>query len=48
MLDLSANGQVVWRGVAQAKIKMDADEQRRTSLLRESVRDLLQRYPPKS
>jgi hypothetical protein len=48
VLDLSSNGTVVWRGVAQAKLKMDADEKRRTSLLRESVRDLLRRYPPKS
>jgi hypothetical protein len=48
VIDLSSNGTVVWRGVAQAKLKMDADEKRRTALLRESVRDILKRYPPKS
>ena len=47
VLDLSAKGTVVWRGVAQAEIKMDADEKKREALLREGVRDLLRRYPPK-
>lgn len=46
VLDLSAKGTVVWRGVAQAKIKIDADDKRREALLREAVRDLLRRYPP--
>jgi hypothetical protein len=45
VLDLSANGNVVWRGVAQADYKMDADVKRREALLREAVRDLLRRYP---
>ena len=48
VLDLSANGTVVWRGVAQAKIEFDADEKKRETLIREAVRDLLRRYPPKS
>ena len=48
VLDLSAKGTVVWRGVAQAQIKMDTDEKKRQALLREGVRDLLRRYPPKS
>jgi hypothetical protein len=47
VLDLSAQGTVVWRGLAQSKIKVDADEKRREALLRESVRDLLRRYPPR-
>ncbi len=47
VLDLSAAGKVVWRGVAQANIKMDADAKRREALVREGVRDLLRRYPPK-
>ena len=47
VLDLSAKGAVVWRGVAQAQIKPDADNKRREALLREGVRDLLKRYPPK-
>ena len=47
VLDLSAKGTVVWRGVEQADIKMDATEQKRETLLREAVRDLLKRFPPK-
>jgi hypothetical protein len=47
VLDLSARDTVVWRGVARAKIKFDADQKRRESLLREAVRDLLRKYPPK-
>ena len=47
VLDLSAKGTVVWRGVAQSNIKADLTEQRRLALLREAVRDLLKRYPPK-
>jgi hypothetical protein len=45
VLDLSAAGNVVWRGVAQARIKFDADDKKREALIRESVRDLLKRYP---
>jgi hypothetical protein len=48
VLDLSAADQVVWRGVANAQIKFDADDKRREALLREGVRDLLRRYPPRS
>jgi hypothetical protein len=47
VLDLSANGTVVWRGVAQANIKMDASDKKREALLREGVRDLLRKFPPK-
>jgi hypothetical protein len=47
VLDLSARGDVVWRGAAQAQIKVDATMQRREALMREAVRDLLRRYPPK-
>ena len=48
VLDLSAKGVVVWRGVAQAKIAFDADDKKRETLLREGVRDLLKKYPPKN
>ena len=48
VLDLSAKGTVVWRGVAQAELKMDTPFKKREELLRESVRDLLRRYPPKT
>ena len=47
VLDVSAKGSVVWRGVAQAQIKMDADDTKREATLREAVRDLVKRYPPK-
>jgi hypothetical protein len=47
VLDLSAEGRVLWRGVAQAKIKIDSDDKTREALIREAVRDLLRRYPPK-
>jgi len=33
--------------VAQAQIKLDADDKKREALLREGVRDLLKRFPPK-
>jgi hypothetical protein len=47
VLDLSAKDLVVWRGVAQANIDFDIDDKKREALLREGVRDLLKRYPPK-
>ena len=47
VLDLSAKGDVVWRGVAQAKVDFEATDKKREALLREGVRDLLKRYPPK-
>jgi hypothetical protein len=48
VLDLSAKNVVVWRGVAQAKVEFGTDDKKREALLREGVRDLLRRYPPKS
>jgi Domain of unknown function (DUF4136) len=47
VLDLSSDGRVVWRGIAQAKIKWEDDSARREALLREAVRDLLKRFPPR-
>ena len=47
VLDLSAGGRVIWRGVAQAKIRLDTNDEKRRALIRESVRDLLRSYPPK-
>jgi Domain of unknown function (DUF4136) len=47
VLDLSSKQGVVWRGLAQAELKMDADAKKRESVLREGVRDLLRRYPPR-
>jgi hypothetical protein len=48
VLDVSANSAVVWRGVAHARIRLDADATRREALLREAVRDLLRRLPRRS
>jgi hypothetical protein len=45
VLDLSAGGKVVWRGVAQANFRMDLEERRRRELVAEAVRDLVRRYP---
>ena len=47
VLDLSAQGRVIWRGVAQATIDFDADDEKRNALIRRAVRDLLRRYPSK-
>ena len=47
VLDLSAKDTVVWRGVAQAEIEPGTEIKKREALLREGVRDLLRRYPPK-
>jgi hypothetical protein len=48
VLDISSAGRVVWRGVARAQIKMDADSRKRESLIREAARDLVKRFPPRS
>ncbi len=48
VLDCTANQAVVWRGVARSNIKIGIDVKRREALIREAVRDLLRRFPPKS
>ena len=47
VLDMSAKDQVIWRGLAQANLKMDADIPERQKTLREAVRDLLAKFPPR-
>ena len=47
VLDVTAKDVIVWRGVADAKIKRETDTQKREELLREAVRDLLKRFPPR-
>jgi hypothetical protein len=47
VLDLSAGGRVVWRGVAQAKVKFDVEPKKRNEILRQAVHQLLRRFPPK-
>ena len=45
VIDLTAKQKIVWRGVAQAKLKIGAEQKKRESTLREAVRDLLKKYP---
>jgi hypothetical protein len=45
VLDATAAGTVVWRGVADANIKVHADAPQREALLREAIRDLVRRFP---
>ena len=47
VLDLSAKGVVVWRGVAQTKVDFGVGDAKREAILREGVRELLAKYPPK-
>ncbi len=42
VIDLTAKGNVVWRGVAQAEIKIGSDLKKREAKLREGVRDMLE------
>jgi len=44
---LSANGEVVWRGVGEAQIKMDLSQEKRAALIVEAVQKVLAKYPPK-
>jgi hypothetical protein len=45
VFDILANDKVVWRGIGEAKIKMDLDRREREALLREAAEDILQRVP---
>ena len=45
VLDVRSKEAIVWRGVAQAKLNTDTDAKKREEVLRESVRDLLRRFP---
>lgn len=47
VIDMVANGKPVWRGIGEAKISLDDDQTKRAKLLREGVRDLLKKFPPK-
>ena len=47
VLDITANDQMVWRGAAQAEIKPELTMEKRHQLIREAVRDLFSRYPPR-
>jgi len=45
VIDLSAGGMVVWRGIADAGIKLGSDDKKALALIRSAVRDLLRKYP---
>jgi uncharacterized protein DUF4136 len=47
VLDISANTDVVWRGIGQAELKPGQAQEKRQALIREAVRDILKHYPPK-
>jgi Domain of unknown function (DUF4136) len=47
VLDITAKDVIVWRGVADAKIKRETESVNREELIREAVRDLLKKFPPK-
>ena len=47
VFDFTAKGQVVWRGLAEAKIDWDSDQKKREQLLREAARELIKKFPPK-
>ena len=47
VLDFSAKGEVVWRGVGEGQIKWELDQNQRIALINEAVKKILERYPPK-
>lgn len=47
VLDFAAKNAIIWRGVAEAQLEPDASPQKRESKLKEAVRDLVRKYPPR-
>lgn len=47
VLDISANKEVVWRGIGQAELKPGQTPEKRATLVREAVNEILKHYPPK-
>jgi Domain of unknown function (DUF4136) len=47
VLDISANKEVVWRGIGQAELKPGQTQEKRAALVRAAVADILKKYPPK-
>ena len=47
VIDISANKEVVWRGIGQAELKPGQTAEKRAGLVREAVQEILKRYPPK-
>jgi hypothetical protein len=47
VLDISANNEVVWRGIGQAELKPGQTPAQRTPLIQDAVREILKHFPPK-
>jgi len=47
VLDFNSKGTIVWRGVAQAHLEVDAGAKKREERVREGIRDLVKKFPPK-
>jgi hypothetical protein len=47
VLDISVNNTVVWRGIGQAELKPGQTQEKRATLLRAAVKDILKKFPPK-
>ena len=47
VLDISANKEVVWRGIGLAELKPGQTQEKRAALVRAAVADILKKYPPK-
>jgi hypothetical protein len=47
VIDISANKEVVWRGIGQAELKPGQTPEKRAGLVREAVQEILKHYPPK-
>jgi hypothetical protein len=47
VIDISANQEVVWRGIGQAELKPGQSQEKRAALVREAVQEILKHYPPK-
>ena len=47
VVDMKAKDKFIWRGVAQAEVEIGIDQKKREAKLRDGVRDLIKRFPPK-
>ena len=47
VLDLATKGNLVWRGIAEAKIQPELSDAKRRALIPEAVREIAKQYPPK-
>jgi hypothetical protein len=47
VLDISASNRVIWRGIGQAELKPGQSVEKRQTLIRAAVRDILKQFPPK-